>query len=62
MGGLGKCPVCQKLSTQENKPFCSKRCKDVDLARWFNGGYSVPAIEDDFTDEGEIEDQENKNI
>lgn len=39
-----KCPICQKVFSQEKYiPFCSKRCADVDLGRWFNGSYSVPA-------------------
>jgi hypothetical protein len=27
------------------RPFCSPRCADIDLGRWFNGSYSVPAVE-----------------
>ena len=37
------CPICQSDSDAKYRPFCSKRCADVDLARWFNGGYSVPS-------------------
>ncbi len=59
MASLSKCPVCGKPVTQENKPFCSRRCKDVDLARWFNGGYSVPVIEDEYTDNAKINDEED---
>lgn len=29
------------------RPFCSKRCADVDLSRWFSGVYAVPAEEQD---------------
>jgi endogenous inhibitor of DNA gyrase (YacG/DUF329 family) len=29
------------------RPFCSKRCRDVDLNRWLSGSYVVPAAEDD---------------
>lgn len=37
-----KCPICGKLFTGEAYvPFCSKRCADVDLNRWFNGSYAV---------------------
>jgi endogenous inhibitor of DNA gyrase (YacG/DUF329 family) len=32
------------------RPFCSKRCKDVDLHRWFSGTYSTPVLEDDDED------------
>jgi endogenous inhibitor of DNA gyrase (YacG/DUF329 family) len=37
-----KCPICHKLfAGEEYTPFCSKRCADVDLGRWFNGSYAV---------------------
>ncbi len=41
------CPICKKPTTDAFRPFCSKRCADVDLGRWFSGSYSVPAVEDD---------------
>ncbi|MGA2058502.1 MAG: DNA gyrase inhibitor YacG [Bradyrhizobium sp.] len=43
------CPVCGKPSTAATKPFCSDRCKDVDLHRWLSGSYAIPgrANEDD---------------
>lgn len=47
MNRLSKCPVCGKPTLAESAPFCSKRCKDVDLARWFRGDYSVPVTEDE---------------
>lgn len=43
------CPICEKKRSQpEFKPFCSKRCADVDLARWLSDGYTIPgqALED----------------
>lgn len=42
-----KCPTCGKPRDQKFKPFCSKRCADLDLARWLNGTYAIPAAEDD---------------
>jgi endogenous inhibitor of DNA gyrase (YacG/DUF329 family) len=33
------------------RPFCSKRCADVDLHRWFSGVYAVPVTEDEEEDE-----------
>lgn len=42
-----KCPICRKPATKEYAPFCSKRCADVDLQRWFSGGYAIPAHEAD---------------
>lgn len=37
------CPICGKETNAETRPFCSKRCADVDLARWLNGQYAVPS-------------------
>jgi endogenous inhibitor of DNA gyrase (YacG/DUF329 family) len=37
------CPICGQKTVQEVRPFCSKRCADVDLARWFSGVYAVPS-------------------
>ncbi len=37
-----KCPICSEPRSEEFKPFCSSRCKDRDLAQWFNNGYAVP--------------------
>ena len=36
------CPICGRPSTLKYKPFCSKRCADVDLHRWMGGSYAVP--------------------
>ncbi|WP_350333169.1 DNA gyrase inhibitor YacG [Coralliovum pocilloporae] len=45
------CPICEKPSSREAYPFCSKRCADVDLSRWLKGSYAVPAQEEDLPDE-----------
>lgn len=37
------CPICQKNTVQKYRPFCSKRCADVDLAKWLGGDYAVPS-------------------
>jgi len=37
-----KCPICRQPRSTEFAPFCSPRCRDRDLARWFNEGYAVP--------------------
>lgn len=43
-GGASKtCPVCAKPQTQAFRPFCSRRCADVDLQRWFVGAYAIPS-------------------
>ena len=45
------CPICGKPADPRLKPFCSARCADVDLNRWFTGAYAVPADEDDEAEE-----------
>ena len=39
------CPTCGAQATQKMRPFCSKRCADIDLGRWFNGAYAIPAVD-----------------
>ena len=46
MTAAAKCPTCKQLATREgNKlfPFCSERCNLVDLGRWLNEEYRIPA-------------------
>ncbi|MBV9904988.1 MAG: DNA gyrase inhibitor YacG [Alphaproteobacteria bacterium] len=38
----GQCPICGKPRDQKFKPFCSKRCADIDLSKWLKGEYSIP--------------------
>ncbi|WP_274426287.1 DNA gyrase inhibitor YacG [Chelativorans sp. YIM 93263] len=45
------CPECGKPSLRVYYPFCSKRCKDVDLNRWLSGNYVIPSRDN--------EDEEN---
>ncbi|KAB2916317.1 MAG: DNA gyrase inhibitor YacG [Hyphomicrobiaceae bacterium] len=47
----GKCPICGNPTEQDYRPFCSRRCADVDLSRWLRGAYAIP-------DEAESEDGE----
>ena len=42
-----KCPICGKPTDERFKPFCSKRCADVDLNRWLSGSYVIPARDDE---------------
>lgn len=44
---MSKCVICGKEQDQKFRPFCSKRCADVDLNRWLTGGYAIPAAEED---------------
>jgi endogenous inhibitor of DNA gyrase (YacG/DUF329 family) len=43
------CPICRKPTDPAYRPFCSRRCADVDLGRWLTGSYVIPgpAAEDD---------------
>jgi len=41
------CPTCGKPSDAKFRPFCSKRCKELDLLRWLNEDYRVPVVEED---------------
>jgi len=45
-----RCPLCSKPVGAAFKPFCSKRCADVDLNRWLSGVYAVPVKENDDED------------
>jgi endogenous inhibitor of DNA gyrase (YacG/DUF329 family) len=51
-----RCPVCQATSDQKHTPFCSPRCADLDLGRWFTGRYAVPVLEEDSLPPDEDED------
>jgi uncharacterized protein len=37
------CPICGKPAVERTRPFCSLRCAEVDLGRWFGEGYRIPA-------------------
>ncbi len=39
------CPVCRAPAVHRYRPFCSKRCADIDLGRWLKGGYAIPTEE-----------------
>jgi endogenous inhibitor of DNA gyrase (YacG/DUF329 family) len=57
------CPICRRVLGEEEeekrfRPFCSRRCADVDLGRWLKGNYAIPAVEtgdesEDGTGQGE---------
>ncbi|WP_443147517.1 DNA gyrase inhibitor YacG [Prosthecomicrobium sp. N25] len=45
------CPICSRMSLAATYPFCSDRCRKVDLHRWLSGAYAIPAVESDDPDE-----------
>lgn len=48
---MSKCAICGKEQDSKLRPFCSKRCADVDLNRWLSGGYAIPSAEEDDPDD-----------
>jgi len=46
------CPICARDTHPKYRPFCSRRCSDVDLAHWLRGSYAIPVQpeEDDASD------------
>ncbi len=49
----GRCPICGTKSETAYRPFCSARCRDVDLGRWLGGGYAIAGGETDADEDGE---------
>jgi endogenous inhibitor of DNA gyrase (YacG/DUF329 family) len=47
-----RCPICGRPRVRRYRPFCSARCRDLDLARWFGEAYAVPAVEPGYDEEG----------
>ena len=46
------CPICKTPTEPEHRPFCSERCKDIDLSNWLIGGYVI--ANDDESDGPEV--------
>jgi uncharacterized protein len=53
-----RCPLCRKPVDVAFKPFCSKRCADIDLNRWLSGVYAIPTKEDEDEDGERVRDNE----
>jgi endogenous inhibitor of DNA gyrase (YacG/DUF329 family) len=51
--------VCGKPSVAEHRPFCSARCRQVDLGRWLTGAYAIPVTEEEPA-EGRSDEEEEK--
>jgi len=46
--GSPACAICRRRPVEaEYRPFCSRRCADVDLSRWLSNRYAVAAVEDE---------------
>ena len=59
---MSKCPICGAPANLKARPFCSSRCADVDLGRWFQGKYGIPAVDaaDDAIVEAMLADNKSK--
>ncbi len=44
------CPICKKQPDSKYRPFCSRRCADIDLGKWLTGSYAIPAADTDEED------------
>jgi endogenous inhibitor of DNA gyrase (YacG/DUF329 family) len=56
-----KCPICDRPTDETYRPFCSRRCADVDLSRWLRGTYAFPdADESEDGDEGRPDSNASK--
>ena len=42
-----RCPICQRETQPAFRPFCSRHCADVDLAKWLTGAYAIPVEDED---------------
>jgi endogenous inhibitor of DNA gyrase (YacG/DUF329 family) len=54
------CPLCGKPADAHYRPFCSKRCADIDLHRWLGGVYAIPAAGADQDEDGETAEQQRE--
>ena len=48
---MSRCPICEKPTVHEFRPFCSLRCADLDLGKWLTGRYAIPAADTDEEDD-----------
>ena len=52
-----QCSICKKEVVEKYKPFCSKRCADVDLGKWLNESYFVESEELTVIENNELDDE-----
>jgi endogenous inhibitor of DNA gyrase (YacG/DUF329 family) len=60
------CPICKKPvpdpkpGEQSFFPFCSERCKLIDLGRWLGGKYQIPVVDTDEAHDGEMDEDRQR--
>jgi hypothetical protein len=50
---IAQCSICKAPVDQRFRPFCSRRCAEVDLARWVTGAYAIPGGNADADEDGD---------
>lgn len=55
------CPICKASTDTRYRPFCSRRCADVDLARWMTGSYAVPSEDPEDLERAAEQDERPKS-
>ena len=54
---MSQCAYCKRQSVIDSfKPFCSKRCADLDLSQWLTGGYAIPTEDSGADPHGNLDD------
>lgn len=57
---VGKCPICKSVGDPLYRPFCSRRCANIDLARWLGGSYAIVGGTNDADMEGDDAERNQK--
>jgi uncharacterized protein len=57
-----RCPLCKKAASVRYRPFCSKRCADLDLGRWLGEVYRIPSQRVDEEDAAEDGPEDESSI
>ena len=52
-GDAKPCPICDRAASLRYRPFCSRRCADIDLGRWLGEAYRLPSAEPAEAPDGE---------
>ncbi|HUS52528.1 MAG TPA: DNA gyrase inhibitor YacG [Thermohalobaculum sp.] len=55
-GSERRCPICRDPAAEAWRPFCSRRCADVDLGRWLGGSYAFPGEPADLSSDPEADE------
>ena len=56
------CPICENKTTAEYRPFCSRRCADLDLGNWLTGQYAIPLDESEETGADDQTDRQDASL